>query len=283
MIRLGVPSHPGDSIDPNKRIVRIGKNVVTLLFQRQIQEYERDGIVFPIRVLTVDEALSFRSALESVAIKCGGVPRRFDSLHLFFRWAHELATRHVLLNAVEDILGPEILIDGSLVFYKPPRDSSYVSWHQDSVYSGWHLTPSTSAWIALTESHSANGCMRVIPGSHKKGLLEHANVRDSSNLLRRGEQIDMAVDESAVRDVILQPGEMSLHHSTIVHGSNANASSEPRIGFIVRFVTNRTSNPGRPIMRARGQADCAHLTLAQPPTTTDADAAFSAWRAFTHA
>jgi len=254
---------------------------VAALSREQLDEYDISGVVFPIRVLSVEEASRCRGALESVADSCGGVPKRFDSLHLFFGWAHQLATHDALLNAVEAVLGPDILIDGTLVFYKPSRDSSYVSWHQDSVYSGWHLTPSTSAWIALTASHQANGCMRVVPGSHKQGLLSHANVRDESNLLIRGERVDMAVDESAALDVVLQPGEMSLHHSTIVHGSNANASDEPRIGFIVRFVTNRAPNPGRPVLRVRGVADCSHLALAEPPRAIDEHEALSAWRAFT--
>jgi ectoine hydroxylase-related dioxygenase (phytanoyl-CoA dioxygenase family) len=259
------------------------EQAATMLSQQQLDEYDRDGIVFPIRVFSADEVSRYRGALESVAHNCGGAPKRFDSLHLFFDWAHQLATNDVLLNAVGTILGPDILIDGTLVFYKPARDSSYVSWHQDSVYSGWHLTPSTSAWIALTASHQANGCMRVIPGSHKQGLLNHSSVRDETNLLRRGERVEQAIDESAALDVVLQPGEMSLHQSTIVHGSNANTSDGPRIGFIVRFVTNRVASPGRPMVRVRGRADCSHLNLADPPQAIDQQAAFAAWRAFTRA
>lgn len=252
-----------------------------MLSRHQLNQYDRSGIVFPIRVFSVDEVTLFRGALESIADNCGeGSLKRFDSLHLFFDWAHRLVTHDALLNAVEDVLGGDILIDGTLVFYKPPQDPSYVSWHQDSVYSGWHLTPSTSAWIALTASHRANGCMRVIPGSHKQGLVSHVNIRDDSNLVARGERVETGVDESQAVDVVLQPGEMSLHHSTIIHGSNANTSDEPRIGFIVRFVTNRITNRDRPLLRVRGEADCSHLSLAEPPAEIDQQTAFSAWRDF---
>lgn len=252
-----------------------------MLSRHQLNQYDRNGIVFPIRVFSVDEVTLFRGALESIADNCGeGSLKRFDSLHLFFDWAHRLVTHDALLNAVEDVLGGDILIDGTLVFYKPPQDSSYVSWHQDSVYSGWHLTPSTSAWIALTASHRANGCMRVIPGSHKQGLVSHVNIRDDSNLVARGERVETGVDESQAVDVVLQPGEMSLHHSTIIHGSNANTSDEPRIGFIVRFVTNRITNRDRPLLRVRGEADCSHLSLAEPPAEIDQQTAISAWRTF---
>jgi ectoine hydroxylase-related dioxygenase (phytanoyl-CoA dioxygenase family) len=119
--------------------------------------------------------------------------------------------------------------------------------------------------------------MRVIPGSHKRGLLEHADARDDSNMLFRGETV-AAVDESLARDVLLRPGEMSLHHSTLVHGSNPNTSEGPRIGFIVRFVTSRIRGRERPLMRVRGQADCGHLTLAAPPDAADTRAALDAWR-----
>jgi ectoine hydroxylase-related dioxygenase (phytanoyl-CoA dioxygenase family) len=228
----------------------------------------------------VAEFTRYRDALESVAASCRGEGnrRRFDNLHLFFPWAYRLATADALLNAVESVLGPELVIDGTLVFYKPPQDSSYASWHQDSVYSGWHLTPSVSAWIALTPSEPGNGCMRVIPGSHHDGLLAHDNVNDPNLLNRRGERLRSDVDESQAVDVVLQPGEMSLHHTNVVHGSNRNGSAGPRIGFIVRFVTNETMNRDRQVMRVRGAADCSHLRLAAPPVEADLQTAVKKWR-----
>ena len=245
--------------------------MTTMLSREQLDQYERDGIVFPVRAFSVDEVYLFRSELEAVAANCvEGSRKRFDSLHLFFDWAYRLVTHEALLNAVEDILGDDILIDGTLVFYKPPQDSSYVSWHQDSVYSGWHLTPSVSAWIALTMSEPANGCMRVIPGSHKQGLLEHDNVEDPNMLNKRGERLRTDVDESQAVDVVLKPGEMSLHHTNIVHGSSPNTSDGPRIGFIVRFVTSLSTNRDREVMRVRGSADCSHLRLLEPPNSRSA-------------
>lgn len=242
------------------------------------ERYERDGLVFPIPVLGADEVTEYRSALESVTRLCGE-SKRFDNLHLFFPWAYRLATNEAVLDAVEIVLGPDLVIDGTLVFYKPPRDGGYASWHQDSVYSGWHLTPSVSAWIALTPSEPANGCMRAIPGSHQLGLLDHDNVHDDPNLLnRRGERIRMDVDESEAVDIVLRPGEMSLHHTNIVHGSKPNGSDGPRIGFIVRFVTSRTPSRERAVVQARGAGDCRHLKLASPPVEDDIEAWRSARR-----
>jgi chlorinating enzyme len=251
------------------------------LSEQQLGQYDRDGFLFPIDVFSVDEVALFRNAFESLADNCRESSlKRFDRLHLFFDWAHRLVSHGALLDVVEDVLGGDILVFGTLVFYKPPQDSSYASWHQDSVYSGLHLTPSTSAWIALTPSHQANGCMRVIPGSHKLGSLDHDTIRDDPNLLnKRGERIKMVVDESQAVDVVLRPGQLSLHQSTIIHGSNPNRSDEPRIGFIVRFVTSRITNPNNPVMRVRGDADCSHLPLVEPPREMDQQSALSAWRA----
>jgi ectoine hydroxylase-related dioxygenase (phytanoyl-CoA dioxygenase family) len=254
------------------------------LSREQLDQYNRDGIVFPVSVLSADEVTFFRAAVELLA-NSGEVSssKRLDSLHLFFDWAHRLVTHEALLNAIEAILGRDILIYGTLVFYKPPHDSSYASWHQDSFYSGLHLSPSTSAWIALTASHQANGCMRVIPGSHKLGSLNHVNIKDPNLLNRRGERIATNVDETQAVDVVLRPGEMSLHQSTIIHGSNPNQSDEPRIGFIVRFVNSEFKNREWPLLRVRGNADCSRLKLAEPPVETDQQRAFAAWLAFTNA
>ena len=244
------------------------------LSRQQLETYNNDGIVFPVEVFSDDEVSYFRAALEKLLADFEQL-KRLDGLHLFFPWAYRLVTHDALLNTVAQVLGEELLVDGTLVFYKPAHDSSYVSWHQDSVYSSWHLTPSTSAWIALTPSKRENGCMRAIPGSHKQGVLSHINQRDQSNLLVRGEQV-ATVNEASAVDVVLEPGEMSLHQSTLVHGSNSNDSDQPRIGFIVRFVTNQIAKQERPVLRVRGNADCSHLTIAEAPT----EERLLAWRAF---
>ena len=251
------------------------------LSKQQLEDYERDGFLFPIDVFSAAEVASLRDAFETLIERSHDcAPKRFDRLHLFFDWAHEIVTHDALLDVVESILGEDILVYGTLVFLKQPHDSRYASWHQDSFYSGLHLTPSTSAWIALTPSHRANGCMRVIPGSHKLGLLDHETVANDPNLLnRRGERIKLAVNESEATDIILRPGQLSLHQSTIIHGSNPNTSDETRLGFIVRFVTSQMQNPNQRLLRVRGNSDCRHLDLASPPSQTP-DAALSSWLKF---
>lgn len=249
------------------------------LSKRQLTQYERQGIVFPIKVLSSEEVAHFNTELDSL-IKKSGPRRRIDNPHLFFEWAYCLATQGAVLDAVQDVIGGDILVYSTLIFYKPPQDSGYVSWHQDGLYSRLHLIPSVTAWIAITQSNSANGCMRVIPKSHKLGLLNHTHDVDKANLIERGEQVATVVNEAEALDVVLQPGEMSLHNFTIIHGSRPNTSSGPRLGFIVRFVTDQILNQAWPMLRARGKADCSHLTLAEPPLGTDQHTAFEAWYKF---
>jgi len=245
-----------------------------MLSPPQIEDYQRDGFVFPIEIFSRGEVEGFRGAFEALVRDYS--PQRFDRMHQYFDWAYRIVTHETLLDVVAGILGDDILVYGTLVLAKQPHDLRYASWHQDSFYSGLHLTPSTTAWIALTPSHEGNGCMRVIPGSHKLGALEHENVTDPNLLNRRGERVKVEVDESAAIAVVLKPGEISLHESTLVHGSTPNKSAEPRIGFIVRFVTSRMQNPNTRLMRVRGDGDCSHLDLAEKP----AEDAFKSWLAF---
>jgi len=246
------------------------------LSRQQLTQYERQGIVFPIKALSSEEVAYFNSEFEALIKHCG-LQRRLYNLHLFFEWAYRLATHGAVLDAIQDVLGANILVYSTLVIYKPPQDSVNVSWHQDSIYSGLNLTPSVSVWIALTQSDSAKGCMSVIPKSHKQGLLNHINVGDESNLLRRGEQAPI-VNEADALDVVLQPGEMSLHHSAILHRLKPNTSCGPRIGFIVRFVTDQITNRATSMLGAHGKAGCRHLILAAPSLGADQYTAFEAWR-----
>jgi non-haem Fe2+, alpha-ketoglutarate-dependent halogenase len=245
-----------------------------------VDRYRREGILFPISVLTEEEVRSYRSAMEEVEVLNGGTMKRLDNAHLFFSWAHRLATHEGVVEAVASILGDDLLIDGTLVLCKYPDDPSYVSWHQDSVYSDWHLSPTTSAWIALSASTARSGCMRAIVGSHTRGLLGHQAAPDRDNLLRRGERIVVDVDESEAVDLELRPGEMSLHHCNVIHGSNPNRTSDKRIGFIVRFVTSQIGRRGRPLVRVRGVPFDGELESTEPPATSDQAEGLARWMEF---
>lgn len=231
----------------------------------QTQHYEQEGFLFPIPVLSEAEVVRYRAAFDAVEAHGGGTLTRLDLGHLYFRWAYDLATHPALVEAVAAVMGPDLLVQATLIFCKYPGNNAFVSWHQDSVYLKWHLTPSISAWLALTDSTVQSGCMRVIPGSHRQGLQPHVEVQSARNLLRRGEQVQVAVNEEEAVDMVLRAGQMSLHHNTIIHGSNPNVSEQRRIGFIVRFVTSQLRESPFPVIQVRGTHDISHLPVLKAP------------------
>jgi non-haem Fe2+, alpha-ketoglutarate-dependent halogenase len=242
--------------------------------------FERDGVVSPIPVLSPQRSSAYLAAFSQLEELLQRPIKRMGNPALHFSWAYRLATEPAVLNAVEEILGSDLLIAGTLIFCKYPRDPAFVAWHQDTFYSNLHLTPSVSAWIALLDSTPENGCMRVVPGSHLLGTLPHQETCSSDNLLKRGEEIQVEVDETDAMDVVLKAGEMSLHHHSIIHGSQSNRSDTKRIGFIIRFVTPEYDlGPQRtPFLRAKGtSARCEHLKIAEGPADTDIRTALDAW------
>jgi non-heme Fe2+,alpha-ketoglutarate-dependent halogenase len=209
-----------------------------LLTEAQIAQYEAEGYLAPIRVMEEGEALGLRHKLEAVEAEMGG-PLRGDlrhKTHLLFPFLAELVRRPRILDAIEDVLGPDILCWSSNFFIKEAADPAFVSWHQDSTYWGLSSPDVATAWVALTPSNDANGAMAVVPGSHKLDQMPHRDTFHRHNLLTRGQEIAVEVDEAKAVPLNLRPGEMSLHHVRLVHGSAPNPSFDRRIGFAVRYI-----------------------------------------------
>jgi len=204
----------------------------------QVEAYHRTGYHFPSRALSTDDALAYRRKLEAAEASLGGPlrgPLR-NKPHLIFTWAADLVRHPAILDTVEDVLGPNLLCWSSSFFIKEPHDPSYVSWHQDSTYWGLSRPDIVTAWVAFSVSEVANGCMRVIPGSHLKDQLPHNDTFAENNLLTRGQEVMVEVDPKEAVNIELQPGEFSLHHVRIVHGSEPNAADYRRIGYAIRYL-----------------------------------------------
>src|SRR5438477_5391589 len=208
------------------------------LTEAQVAQYREAGYLAPIRIMAEAEALGLRAALEAVETRTGG-PLRGDLRHksyLLFPFLADLVRHPVLLDAVEDLLGPDILCWSSSFFIKEAANPSFVSWHQDSTYWGLSSPEVATAWVALTPSDAENGAMAAIPGSHKLDQVPHRDTFHRHNLLTRGQEVMVEVDESQAVMLNLRPGEMSLHHVRLVHGSAPNPSSDRRIGFAIRYI-----------------------------------------------
>jgi hypothetical protein len=202
-----------------------------------IRQYREDGYYAPVRALTTGEAAVLRRLLEGYERGSDGLrgPLRHKP-HLLFTWLNDVIRHPGILDAVEDLIGPNILCWGTSFFTKEAHDPSFVSWHQDSTYWGLEPPDIVTAWLAISESTVANGAMRVIPGSHKGEQIPHRDTFAKDNLLSRGQEIEVDVDGSEAVDLVLQPGEMSLHHVRLIHGSEPNPSPRRRIGFAIRYL-----------------------------------------------
>jgi len=208
------------------------------LTQTQVDQYWRDGFVPKIRVMSCADAERARAQLEDYERRTGG-PLRGNlrhKAHLLFPFLSEIVRNNRILDAIEDLYGPNLLCWTSNFFIKEGRNPAFVSWHQDATYWGLSAPDVVTAWVALTPSTVANGAMGVILGSHELRQLPHRDTFDGNNLLTRGQEVIVDVDPSKAVYLELKPGEASLHHVLLVHGSPSNPSPDRRIGFAVRYV-----------------------------------------------
>jgi len=243
-----------------------------------IAHYAEAGFAAPIRALPPETALELNERVQAARrARPEDAEQAFGTnCHLLFPWLFDLTLSAPVLDAVERVIGPDILVWSAGFFLKDAGDGKYVSWHQDSTYWGLEPPDIVTAWIALTPSTLESGCMRVVPGSHDWGQLAHADGFANGNMLSRGQEVQVDIGEAQTHDVVLQPGEMSLHHVRIVHGSQANRSAQPRVGFAVRYIPPHVRQLGGRTyaILARGRDDFGHF---DPPRRPDADLSDAAW------
>ena len=207
------------------------------LSDSQVAAYGERGYHFPIRAFSEAEAGGhYQRLVDSERLAGGQFKGRLNQrIHLLFPWLFDLVNHPAILDAVEPVLGPDLFCWSSGFFHKRPGDGNYVSWHQDATYWGLSSPDVLTAWVAFTPSTPASGCMRVVPGTHKT-QVPHADKFDDRNMLSRGQEVAAEVDEKQAVDIVLKPGEISLHHVLIVHGSGVNQTALPRVGFAIRYV-----------------------------------------------
>ena len=203
-----------------------------VLTKEQIEQYHDEGFISPVRVISEYEALSIKNQLEQVEADFPGEinAQSRNNLHLSFAFLDALAHNTIIVDAMEDLIGPDIALWASVMFIKEPSSKQYVSWHQDATYMGLDSIDFPTPWIALSPSNRDTGCMTMISGSHHSEIQIHKDTFAENNILTRG-QVIPEVDKSKAIDLILEPGEMSIHHGAIIHGSQPNNSDQRRIGF----------------------------------------------------
>jgi non-haem Fe2+, alpha-ketoglutarate-dependent halogenase len=207
-----------------------------MLSSEQVEFYKSQGYLSPLRGIAGDKAHWMQGELDRFererGFSAGSI--HFKG-HLVFKWSYDLACSAQVLDAVEDVIGPDILVFASKFWIKGGGDGTFVSWHQDSAYFGLEPHDLVTAWVALTDANRDNGCMQVIPGSHLGTAQTHNETYDPKNLLARGQKIE-DIDASDAVFMELKAGEFSLHNERTVHGSLANNTDSPRIGLALFYI-----------------------------------------------
>ena len=246
-----------------------------VLTKEQIEQYHEEGFVFPIRVMSKDEALTIATKIEEVERL---FPEEIhaenrNNLHLSFSFLDKLVHNKVVVDAMEDLLGPDLALWATVMFIKEPSSEHYVSWHQDATYMGMNSNRFATPWISLSTCNRETGCMTMIPGTHLQEIVSHEDTFDNDNILTRG-QVIKNIDESLGVDLILEPGEMSIHSGTVVHASRPNRSNKRRVGFALQsyMAPNIKQVLGENIwthVRGKQRSDADGMTLDRPKYDMD--------------
>ena len=236
-----------------------------------VEQYREEGYHFPIDVLDADEVAANRARLEASEAGQGQPvhgPQRSKS-HLLFKWVDDLMRHPRPLDAVEDLIGPDILCWNTIFWIKEAKSPSFVSWHQDVRYWGLDTSELVTAWLALSPATEESGCMRVLPGSHREEVLPHRDEYHDDNLLTRGQEIAVDVDESKTVSMALAPGQASLHNVGLAHASGPNRTDDRRIGISMHYISTRTRQTAGEWDSAalvRGEDRYGHFQLAPVPS-----------------
>ena len=208
---------------------------MSYLSSNQLKQYSDKGFVSPIDVFTKKKAKEIRNEIEFIEKK---VPDELEksgryNAHLISPLLDEVTHNSKILDAVQSLIGENILVCGTTLFIKNPNEKGFVSYHQDAKYIGLEPYNWVTAWVAITDSNEQNGCMRMWSGSHKDSLKDHDQNFNEGNLLTRGQTVNNVPKEKTT-PILLKAGQMSLHHPMVVHGSDLNKSNDRRIGFVIQ-------------------------------------------------
>jgi non-heme Fe2+,alpha-ketoglutarate-dependent halogenase len=226
------------------------------LTEAQREEYRRDGFTGPVPALTPEEATRFRAGLEAYERDTGkpfGFPDKTKS-YLLFDWADAMVHHPAVLDAVEDVIGPDILVYHTTMWIKEARSDAFVLWHQDDAYFRLDPPEQVTAWVAMSDASVPAGCMRMIPGSYKRGLPPHTDKPSGDNLVRRGQHVEGYGDTDG-RLVPLKAGELSLHNTHTVHASGPNRTDDRRMGLGISYIpahARPTTEPRSSALLVRG-------------------------------
>ncbi|MGQ7847908.1 phytanoyl-CoA dioxygenase family protein [Granulosicoccus sp. 3-233] len=260
------------TVSPTTDGARSGQTPASAQAPDWLSSYEQDGYFFPVRVMSTEQAAVYRKTMEDFEKQMSGDPetRKLALLNAAYLlpFVDEISRLPAILEPVSRILGPDLLVWNAGFFTKEPHTADFISWHQDLTYWGLDDSHEVTAWVALSPSTVQSGCVKFVAGTHKQDIVRHRDTFDSNNLLSRGQELAVEVDEDEATNVLLQPGEMSLHHGKVFHGSHANASDDRRIGLAIRYISpdmKQTITDKTTAKLVAGKDDYGHFRLMEQP------------------
>ena len=202
--------------------------------------YKEKGFIAPLDIVSKQNADALRSDFEMAEKELSSNPEKLALLKAYpnrlLPSFDQLTRNKNLIKAASAVLGPDLMVWSAALFIKEKMSSKIVSWHQDLTY--WRLsdTEETTCWFAVSEASEASGCMKFVAGSHKNNILPHNDTYDEGNLLSRGQEIAVDVDEKDATFAALKAGQASMHHGLIFHSSGPNTTGDRRIGSAIRYI-----------------------------------------------
>ncbi|MFT5114089.1 MAG: chlorinating enzyme [Parasphingorhabdus sp.] len=236
------------------------------------QSYENDGFVFPVDIVSETEAFELLSDLETAEAELASQPDKLAALYAYpdrLLPSFDKLIRHPrLIAAASEILGPDLIVWSASFFDKSAHSSKIVSWHQDLTYWGLDEAEEVTAWVALSPTNIASGCMCFVPGSHKHNLVKHVDTFAENNLLTRGQEIAVEVNDEDSVAIELKSGQASLHHGHLFHSSGPNTTANRRIGAAIRFIKpsmRQRSGDKTLVALVSGEDHFQHFEIADSP------------------
>jgi hypothetical protein len=246
----------------------------------QIEAFDRDGFVAPVRAISAARALYYRQHLEAFEAAYPDDRLKLDQkAHMICPWVDEMIREPGILDATEDLLGPDLLCWGTSLRAKPADGRTFAGWHQDTAYADVRPIVVIVA-LALSPARAENGCIRGVPASHRGPLLPHKEAFATNSLLSREQYIDAPVDPAQAVDFALDPGEIALFNNAIIHSSNPNAGTDRRILFLLEMVPTHAHQdaPKESASLVRGHDTHGNFDVDPPPQTEMGAAELAAWQ-----
>ena len=244
------------------------------LTQEQVASYRYNGFLFPVPALTADEVATCLAGLARLENELGCAVADADvkwRSHAYAHspWFNDLIRHPRILDAVEDVIGPNILVWTSTFFIKEPHSPTFAAWHQDGTYFGLEPKEQICAWVALTDASAEAGCMEQLSFRGEPRQYHHAALGLANSINRAGQTIVQPFDDSAPVAMALRAGEFSLHHELAVHRSAPNNAAHRRVGIGLNYIPThvRVEGPVRlKAMLVRGEDRYGHFDLVEPPS-----------------